>query len=139
MSFLYLRGLFLIFPSWLNPLYNTSPSLFNIFHSSLISTHLPGIAWINTIIFLFFLISFSSEVKGIDSTPLKKSVQHAIIGISVFLLIQTLLIAMQIIAGGLGWMLPLSFWISALLFPLFMVVFVLKFNFFLNFYKILTD
>jgi len=139
MSFLYLRGLFLVFPGWSSPLYNTSPSLFQFFHSPVFSANLPVIGWMNTLIFLFFLISFSSEVSTIENTPLKKVTRHAIIGMAILLALQTFLVGMQVFAGGMGWMLPFSFWISALLFPVFMIVFVLKFNFFLNLYRILPE
>jgi hypothetical protein len=137
MSFLYLRGLFLVFPGWTSPLYNSSPVLYQIFHSPSLSANIPALAWFNTLIFLFFLLSFFNEVKGIEATPLKKATYHAILGISLLLLIQTLLLGLQLAGGGLGWMLPFSFWISALLFPVFMIVFILKFNFFLNLYRIL--
>ena len=139
MSFLYLRGLFMVFPDWSSPLYNTSPALFQMIQSPLLSENLPLIGWVSTMIFLFFLISFFSEVKSIENTPLKRATRHAIIGISILLSLQTILVAMQFFAGGLGWMLPFSFWISAILFPVFMLVFIFKFNFFLNLYRILPD
>jgi len=139
MSFLYLRGLFMVFPGWASPLYNSSPALFQMFHSPMLSANLPLVGWMNTLIFLFFLISFFSEVKDIENTPLKKATHHAIIGISILFAIQTILVGMQFLAGGLGWILPFAFWISALLFPVFMLVFILKFNFFLNLYRILPD
>jgi hypothetical protein len=139
MSFLYLRGLFMVFPDWSSPLYNTSPVLFQMFQSPMLSANLPLIGWINTLIFLFFLISFSREVKDMEKTPLKKATRQAIIGMLILLTLQTILIGMQFFAGGLGWMLPFSFWISAILFPVFMLVFILKFNFFLNLYRILPD
>jgi hypothetical protein len=139
MSFLYVRGLFMVFPDWSSPLYNTSPALFQMFQSPLLSANLPLIGWMNTLIFLFFLISFFSEAKGIENTPFKRATHHAIMGMSILLTLQTILVGMQYFAGGLGWMLPFSFWISAALFPVFMLVFILKFNFFLNLYRILPD
>ena len=139
LSFFYVRGLILIFPSWSSPLYDASPWLFQIFHSPMLSANVPIFSWISTLIFLFFLISFSGEVKGIEKTPLKKATRHAIIGISVLLALQTIMVVIQLFAGGMGWMLPFAFWISALLFPVFMIVFILQFNFFLNFYRILPD
>jgi len=138
-SFFYVRGLFVMIPTLSSPLYNVSPSLYQILHSPLLSANLPVFSWLNTLIFLIFLLSFSSEVKGIENTPLKKATRFAIMGMSVMLAIQTILVLMQIFAGGMGWMLPFAFWISALLFPVFMVVFILQFNFFLNFYQILPD
>ena len=139
MSFLYIRGLFMVFPAWSSPLYDTSPSLFQVFHSPLFSANVPVIGWINSLIFLFFLTAFHSEATGIEKTPLKKATRNAIIGIVILIFFQTILVGMRLFAGGLGWMLPFSFWISALLFPVFMIVFVLKYNFFLNLYRTLPD
>lgn len=139
LSFFYVRGLLAMLPGLSSPLYNTSPALYQFFQSPMLSANLPVFSWLNTLIFLIFLVSFSSEVKGIESTPLKKATRHAVMGMSVMLILQTILVIMQFFAGGMGWMLPFAFWISALLFPVFMVVFILQFNFFLNFYRILPD
>ena len=138
-SFFYVRGLFLIIPGLSSPLYNASPTLYHIFQSPMLSANLPVFSWLNTLIFLIFLLSFSGEVKGIEKTPLKTATRHAITGMSVMLAIQTILVIIQVFTGGMGWMLPFGFWISALLFPVFMAVFILQFNFFLNLYRILPE
>jgi hypothetical protein len=143
LSLFYLAGVLTFFPGLTSTLYKFSPFLYRSLHSSPFFPNLPllspGFAWINTLIFIFFLTAFYRESEDMKHEALKRATYYAIGGHILLFLIQSLLILAQIFGNGLGWMLPHSLTLLFLFLPVFSIVFLVKFNFFLQFYRILKD
>ena len=143
LSLFYVAGVLTFFPVLISMIYKISPFLYRSLHSSpffpnfpLIS---PGFAWTSTLIFVFFLIAFYHESPDMRNEALKKATYYAIGGNILLFLIQSFLIVAQILGDGLGWMLPHSLLLMLLFLPVFTIVFLVKFNFFLKFYQVLKD
>ena len=143
LSLFYLAGVLTFFPGLTSTLYKFSPFLYRSLHSSPFFPNFPllspGFAWMNTLIFVFFLTAFYRESEDMRSEALKKATYYAIGGHFLLFLIQSFLMVAQIAGNGMGWMLPHSLTLLLLFLPVFTIVFLVKFNFFLQFYRILKD
>ena len=143
LSLFYLAGVLTFFPGLTSTLYKFSPFLYRSLHSSPFFPNFPllspGFAWMNTLIFVFFLTAFYRESEDMKKKKKKKGTYYAIGGHFLLFLIQSFLVVAQIAGNGLGWMLPHYLTLLLLFLPVFTIVFLVKFNFFLQFYRILKD
>jgi len=139
MSLLYFRGIIIFFPDLDNLIYTHWPTLFQIIHSPQYLLYSPFIGWINSLILLIFFMGFYKESPDIHRISLQKATRYALWGSLVLLIINSGFFTLQIFAGGMSWLLPYSAVISLIFLPIFTLVFITKFNFFLQFYRIQGD
>jgi hypothetical protein len=137
MGLLYFRGLVIIFPGLNTPIYNTWPALFQIIHSPQYLLYSPFIGWVNSLILFIFLLAFYRESPDIQQIKLHKANLYAIWGSVSLILVNSGLLMLQLFGGGMGWLLPHSAILSLIFLPIFVLVFIAKFNFFLQFYHVL--
>jgi hypothetical protein len=82
-------------------------------------------------------MGFYKESPDIHRIPLQKATRYALWGSLVLLIVNSGFFSLQIFAGGMSWFLPYSMVLSLIFLPIFALAFITKFNFFLQFYRIL--
>jgi hypothetical protein len=139
MVLLYFRGVLFLFPGLDAFVYHNWPTIFLMMHSPHYLLFSPFIGLINSLIMFIFLLAFYSESPDIEKPTLRIATRYAIYGAAVLILVNTGLLTLQSFSGGMGWMAPYAMLLQLIFLPIFTLVFLTRFYFFLQFYRSLKE